>query len=515
VPPSYRELSEPPASFKDLAAQRLVPKTPAAVSVVPGVTLQEGPGVDELVQMRNETLQALKSQHGNDAEILASANSVFDAAVEHASVQQREWTDHDFQDGEAANLEKVNEMEMFLGKRFAAVAREQRLELGFEDTDADGQGDALQVFQHPELLDDARNLGGALDLVGAYLKNYLIDKADLVMSHVYPRCRKRGGLWLIKALNHYSTVRMKQSRYQDALDMLKEMESLVPYDPDTSDDIYVSDIFDKLYRNLGTVYSELGERERALYYFERAVEVKKGLETWFDLWDVGKARAILAFDKNDEAELRRCLAMVQKARVFHERDEPEDRVMLAKITHSVGEVHLALKDLGEACREFTESYELFLETVGANNPLTGRQARAVVEALVQMREWERAKPYLWAAFECEGAADVVRARELVALLDHVVHVHQMSDDREGLNRYRRSIPVAIGNVSQRGLKDSDPRTYGELSYKAGLVELSMGDFHRASRSLEEAVRYLPQDHALLPLLKPMLATLEARVNEEA
>ena len=38
----------------------------------------------------------------------------------------------------------------------------------------------------------------------------------------------------------------------------------------------------------------------------------------------------------------RCLAMVQKARVFHERDEPEDRVMLAKITHSVGEVRKIL-----------------------------------------------------------------------------------------------------------------------------------------------------------------------------
>ena len=33
----------------------------------------------------------------------------------------------------------------------------------------------------------------------------------------------------------------------------QEMESLVPYDPDTSEDIYVADIFDKLYRNLGTV----------------------------------------------------------------------------------------------------------------------------------------------------------------------------------------------------------------------------------------------------------------------
>ena len=45
-------------------------------------------------------------------------------------------------------------------------------------------GSELRVLERPELFDDARNLGGALDLVGAYLKNYLIDKADTVMSLV-------------------------------------------------------------------------------------------------------------------------------------------------------------------------------------------------------------------------------------------------------------------------------------------------------------------------------------------
>merc|ERR1740121_553051 len=38
-----------------------------------------------------------------------------------------------------------------------------------------------------------RNLGAALDLVGAYLKNYEIDKADLVLERVVPLCRERGG----------------------------------------------------------------------------------------------------------------------------------------------------------------------------------------------------------------------------------------------------------------------------------------------------------------------------------
>ena len=40
---------------------------------VPGVTLQEGPGVEELAVMRQETLAALREQHGNEHPVLETA----------------------------------------------------------------------------------------------------------------------------------------------------------------------------------------------------------------------------------------------------------------------------------------------------------------------------------------------------------------------------------------------------------------------------------------------------------
>lgn len=110
----------------------------------------------------------------------------------------------------------------------------------------------------------------ALDLIGVYLKNYEIDKqlgsmtvmmfsgmdldwgsdtgATMSLSEwcpcrrlsfgtcfpptVLPRARKRGGTWLIKALDKLCAVRMKQFRAYDALVALKEIEQNVPFQPE-------------------------------------------------------------------------------------------------------------------------------------------------------------------------------------------------------------------------------------------------------------------------------------------
>ena len=56
--------------------------------------------------------------------------------------------------------------------------------------------------------------------MGAYLKNYRLDKAEQVLLRCEPEVLRRGGAWRIKYLNHYSTVKMKQGKEPEALEML-------------------------------------------------------------------------------------------------------------------------------------------------------------------------------------------------------------------------------------------------------------------------------------------------------
>ena len=90
----------------------------------------------------------------------------------------------------------------------------------------------LSPARMTRVLGDSRNLGTALDLVGCYLKNYEIDKAERLCRRIEPLVRERGGLWLFKLLNVYSVVRMKQGRHLEALAMYDEFEGLIGHEPE-------------------------------------------------------------------------------------------------------------------------------------------------------------------------------------------------------------------------------------------------------------------------------------------
>merc|ERR1719436_1743339 len=98
-----------------------------------------------------------------------------------------------FQEGESVNEERVAEIEDTLAKALGAS----------------GVG-----------LERGENLGKALDLVGVYMKNYKLDKADAVLARCGPFISNRGGVWMVKWLNHTSTVRMKQGRNLEALETM-------------------------------------------------------------------------------------------------------------------------------------------------------------------------------------------------------------------------------------------------------------------------------------------------------
>ena len=166
-----------------------------------------------------ESLQSAVSALGDEADhpMIEVRDKLAVAFRDKAALLKRNWTDEMFQEGQHLNEEKVAEIE-------AAMA-----------TDLGSFGGGLQ---------NGQNLGNALDLVGAYMKNYKLDKADAVLAKCGPFVSHRGGVWMVKWLNHVqglrvaaccsiavqdvvsflssswpevSTVRMKQSRHLEAL----------------------------------------------------------------------------------------------------------------------------------------------------------------------------------------------------------------------------------------------------------------------------------------------------------
>ena len=133
----------------------------------------------ELFQSLQSAVEALGEEATPDHPMVEVRDKLATAFRDKAALLKRNWTDEMFQEGEEMNEEKVAEIE-------AAMA-----------TDLGRSGGGLQ---------NGQNLGNALDLVGVYMKNYKLDKADAVLARCGPFVSSRGGVWMIKWLNHASRL---------------------------------------------------------------------------------------------------------------------------------------------------------------------------------------------------------------------------------------------------------------------------------------------------------------------
>lgn len=483
-----------------------------------------------------------------------------DMAEERQAVMRNVWSDVEFDEGEESNAELVSQLEMQFARqlvttteaRLSAQEESKRARAGsasaasptrggesvdgtLRPRDGDGtpatrseapapareQEDAIfdialkdcsnvtdlaQKMPEKELtatLLEPRNLGVALDLVGVYLKNYEIDKADLVITRIVPLCRRRGGTWLVKGLDKLSAVRMKQFRAYDALVALKEIEKVVPFAPHEGWEFH-----DILYRNLAWCYSALDEPERCLQYTRKSVEVKQGCgipATWFDIWDLGKAHARIGQKTGSRDEMQVAYDLCVKAGEIHRTAEASDQIMLAKILSNVGEVAMGigdsyhLEDDDESARPWYEkaepslheSYQLHSDALGPMKPLSGWAAGTVAHCMVRLKRWEDARDYLAMAMKVECTKDSTTPGSVIELLDRVLGVQQQLGEPKGMTAYIDDLDGAIASLRERDWEQRERDVFALLLSKAATAVLFADDgtgamIPRALRLLREA-----------------------------
>eukprot|EP01060_Flectonema_neradi_P035132 TRINITY_DN6371_c0_g1_i1.p1 TRINITY_DN6371_c0_g1~~TRINITY_DN6371_c0_g1_i1.p1 ORF type:complete len:502 (+),score=92.05 TRINITY_DN6371_c0_g1_i1:43-1548(+) len=401
------------------------------------------------------------------------SHKIISAAIEKAAVLNRKWSDEAFHEGEEGNESRVHSLEA----EFKAY------------------------YDKTGSLHDPVTLGFALDLVGAYLKNYKVAKASAIMDEAMPICRKKGGVWLIKGLNHTSTVRMKQQRHEEALAMLREMENCIPFKPEESVELH-----DILYRNIGMALQALGNSEAALPYFLKCAELK-GVATWWDRWDVGYCIASVAFTSNDAKLLRKAAKTISEAIPLHSHAEPGDFVMHAKIHQAAADCYLALATLSDSTttpvpdksalpnssstsgkvneqlerqtgitalsgdddvpslskpeyltlstKHYKVAHQLFTEHCGHTNDLSGWCAAAVALSLVQQSEWKEAIHFLVHAIYVYSRSDIPRLSQLATNLDLVLQCHNQLQDPEHLNPLLPHLSTLIDRIESPNLKDPE------------------------------------------------------------
>lgn len=418
----------------------------------------------ELLESLDAAVVSLGQEATDDHPIVEARNKIFTAYRDKAALLKRDWTDEMFQDGEDMNEERVAEIE-------------SKLAAGLH---VSGGG-----------LADGGNLGAALDLVGVYMKNYKLDKADSVLSRCAPFVSQRGGVWNIKWLNHTSTVRMKQGRHLEALEMLYELELHSPYSPEEA-----PQFFETVYRNLAWALKALGRIDEAGVYFAKMAQSShdhKGHLDWFDHWDVGKLKATHAFRDRDMPRFYEGRSMVEQALQMQIEAEPEDLVMRAKVHDSLAECYFVVQEYDQAEKHYMAAYSLLQQTVGSQSPLFGKQAKHVGSLHITRGQHEVALPFLGEALAVEASKDAPKLHELVDIVDLIVGAQQRSSTELVAPSCHSSLKALRANLEGRGLGDS--REFGVLCHKMSLLYLH--EIRRDPKALKRAVRLAKQSVRLL------------------
>lgn len=417
-----------------------------------------------------EALQGAVAALGDEATADHPLVQVLDKAAlayrDKAALLKRDWTDEMFQEGEDDNDMRVAEIEAMLASGLSVS----------------GSG-----------LEDGGNLGSALDLVGVYMKNYKLDKANAVLDRCAPHVSKRGGVWMVKWLNHVSTVRMKQSRHLEALEMMYDLELYSPYSAEEA-----PAFFETLNRNLAWALKACGRIDEAAVYFERMArdaQAHKGGLDWFDCWDIGKLMATRAFKENEMTAFYRGRELMEKALQMQIDAEPHDLVMRAKVHDTLAECFLVSKEYEKAEEHYRAGYKLMADTVGRNSPLFGKQARHMANLLLAQEKRVASLPFLREALVVETCKDAVSVAEVMELVGLIVETQQKCglDVVDTLESNHAPLKTLQGNLRGRGLDKS--KEYGILCHKMSLIYLH--ESKRDRKALKRAYKLAKNSVRLL------------------
>eukprot|EP00931_Biecheleriopsis_adriatica_P120084 TRINITY_DN95231_c0_g1_i1.p1 TRINITY_DN95231_c0_g1~~TRINITY_DN95231_c0_g1_i1.p1 ORF type:complete len:562 (-),score=136.08 TRINITY_DN95231_c0_g1_i1:15-1700(-) len=369
--------------------------------------------------------------------------------IDRAALLKRSWSDTAFEEGEAGNDLILESFE----RELVSILRSSSRGL------ADGQV-----------------LGNAIDLAGAYKKNYKLEKAEAVLLRCTRHAEDRSGAWMVKYLNHMSQVRMKQSRDVEALEMMYEMESLASFDMDEPG---ASEFYETLYRNMSSGLRRMGREDEAAIYFLKMAEAAKHHKErldWMDLWDLGILIANKAYQAGRWSEFYKSREIIAEALREQRAVEPHELILRAKVLSNLGQCFLATAEHDEADIYYSEAYQLFDSTVGKRSPLFGMQAWACGNLRCAEGRFAEALPLLGEALYVEVVKDGLSVSEMTKLADQIMHSLHMSqasaselgpEHQANLEPIRRALNVLIEDIRWDELEGT--LDLAVLSHKMALI----------------------------------------------
>lgn len=348
-------------------------------------------------------------------------------AAEFMRKELFQWSAHEFFDGDEQNARILEGFE----REFAAKT-------GTQPPDWNG----LELA-----LDNPENLRASLDLSLAYIKSYELDKCEVLLGrYALPASRVRGKPWIIKGLQDFATLRMKQNRQGEALLALEELESMVPPDP-------------IMLHNLGITYNSLQMPEKAQEKFKQAAVLQHGENgdmTYDNYWMMG-----ITLKRKEDYE--GAFPLLIKALELYSEDPNADNITLAKINGDVGSCLQSASDNMEegAAEKLTlaseaevflrDAVELYRVSVGIKHHLYGGASYPLAKNLISQGRVVEAEPVLHEAMWIEVLKNSIHPTPCFNLIMDLLDLHEKGGlPKLSISKYHDLLRVMLMHLYSRG-----------------------------------------------------------------
>jgi len=393
-----------PSSASSFSMASSAPQSPVPPPPLHNPSTSRSPPVVKTKNRKRDEHESLTEARGRGHLEPAMPGPADEEVLDDATLRKEDfvWSEHEFNDGPKENKRVM--------RGFKAEFKKM-------------------VAETPDGLRNSRLLTAALDLALAYVKNYELDKAEAIYRRAIGECRRRGLPWDVKCIQDMATLRCKQHRQADAAELLEELATKAPPHPAT-------------FINLGTVYNQLKQFDKAESWFLQAVNLKGGSLGREDLWNLGIC-------KKNMKKYNEALPMLEQALTEFQEHEPDHPVTIAKLHCSVAGCLYDMGRAADAIVHYRQAYDLYVGSVGKHSPLFCGTAEGLAKALNVEGRMEEAFEALVEAFEVHAKGDAVHPTPLFENLELALSIHD-KQPKVPLAKLAPLIDAAVENLDKRG-----------------------------------------------------------------
>jgi tetratricopeptide (TPR) repeat protein len=341
--------------------------------------------------------------------------------------------------------------------------------------------------------------------IGALLlKISQIDKAEELYTGLFRQTSNDGD----KALyyNQLGYVKAKQDDYEKALWYYEKsleicQNTLPPNHP----------LLGTSYNNIGEVYDNMGEYSKALSFYEKSLGIcQKTLPPNHP--DLATCYNNIGLVYCNIGDYSKALSFYEKAREIYEKTLPSNHPLLANSYNNIGLAYYNMGVYSKALSFHEKSLEILEKTLPPNHPLLGTSYNNIGLVYKNMGEYSKALSFYEKSLEiCQNTLPPNHPL-LGTSYNNIGEVYaNMGEYSKALSFHKKDFEIC-----QKTLPPNHPLL--ATSYNSiGLAYYNMGDYSKAlsfhEKSLEILQKTVPPNHSLLAASHNNIGAVYAKMRE--